>query len=189
MTATKTTPRLQPLEPPYPDDVGETLKRMVPPGLDPIILFRTLAHHPVLLDKLRTTGAYLLNHGAIDPIDREILIDRTTANRGSEYEWGVHVALFANAVGLTEEQVASTVLGGPDDACWNDRQALLIRLCDEICETNSVSDGLWAQLSEHYTPLQLIECVTLVGQYTYISYLTNALRLDLEDYGARFPTA
>lgn len=187
MTATSQTYRIQPLTPPYPDDVERTLKRMVPPGLDPIILFRTLAHHPALLDKLRSTGAYLLNHGAIGPLDREILIDRTTANRGSEYEWGVHVTLFANAVGLTQEQIASTVKGGADDTCWTPKQALLVRLSDELCETNSVSDELWSALAEHYTPLQLIECITLVGQYTYISYLTNALRIELEEYDTRFP--
>ena len=51
--------------------------------------------------------------------EREIVIDRTCARTGCEYEWGVHVATFAGAAHLTEEQVRATVLGAATDACWS----------------------------------------------------------------------
>jgi 4-carboxymuconolactone decarboxylase len=118
------TPRIPPLEPPYDADVARTLERMMPPG------------------------AYLLNFGTLDPLDREILIHRTCARCGSEYEWGVHVVVFGRPLGLSEEQIASTVSGGPDDPVWSSRQSLLIRLADELHETATVSDELW----EAYRP-------------------------------------
>jgi hypothetical protein len=43
----------------------------------------------------------LLDRGSIGLRDRAIVIDRACARCGSEYEWGVHVALFAARVGLT----------------------------------------------------------------------------------------
>lgn len=42
------------------------------------------------------------------PREREIVIDRTCARCGCEYEWGVHVAAFGSAVGLTPDQLEET---------------------------------------------------------------------------------
>ena len=41
--------------------------------------------------------------------EREIVIDRTSALNGCEYEWGVHVAIFAGHAGLSDEEVRATV--------------------------------------------------------------------------------
>ena len=64
---TQATPRVQPLEEPYEPEVAETLRRMMPPGVEPLKLFRTVAHNPAILERFRTTGAYILNFGRIDP--------------------------------------------------------------------------------------------------------------------------
>jgi alkylhydroperoxidase family enzyme len=182
----KDEPRLPPLEPPYDDGVARSLDRLMGgTGAEPLLFFRTVAHNPHLLDKLRSTGSYLLNFGTIDPLEREIVILRTTARCGSEYEWGVHVAIFSEQVGLTKEQVVATVIDG---AAWSERQSLLIRLVDELHDTDGVSAELWEQLRERWPPDQLVEVVALVGQYHAISFFTNAFALAPEDYGARFPT-
>ena len=177
--------RLPPVRPPYDDGVARTLDRMMG-GVDaePLLLFRTVANNPHLLDKLRTMGSYLLNFGTIDPLEREIVILRTCARCSSEYEWGVHVAIYASRVGLTAEQVAATVHGGP---VWTERQSLLVRLVDELHDTNAVSDALWEALREAWTPAQLVELVALVGQYHAVSFFTNAFELACEDFAERFP--
>src|SRR5438128_7747314 len=102
-------PRIQPREPPYPDAIAETLRRMMPPGIEPLKLFRTVAWNEHVLERFRSIGAYLLNFGNLAPIEREIVIHRTCARCGCEYEWGVHAAVFAGAVRLTAEQLAATV--------------------------------------------------------------------------------
>ena len=76
---------------------------------------------------------------------------------------------------------------GADDAVWSDRQSLLIRLVDELHDTNDVSDGLWFALADLWEPAQLVELVALVGQYHLVSFFTRAFRVDLETYAARFP--
>ena len=67
----------------------------MPPAVPPLMLFTTLARDPRLFGKFFAAG--LLDRGHLTLRQREIVIDRTTALCGSEYEWGVHVALFARA--------------------------------------------------------------------------------------------
>src|SRR5687767_2014319 len=119
--------RLPPLEPPYEAGVARTLERLMG-GADtePLTLFRTIAHNATLL----TTGTYLLNFGTLEPIEREIVILRTCARCRCEYEWGVHVAIFAEAVGLTPAQIAATATG--DETPWDTRHRALIDLADQL---------------------------------------------------------
>ena len=86
----QTQPRISPLDPPYEPAVAETLRRMMPPGVEPLNLFRTVAHNHAVLERFRTVGAYILNFGRVEPLDREVLLHRTCARCGCEYEWGVH---------------------------------------------------------------------------------------------------
>jgi 4-carboxymuconolactone decarboxylase len=188
MPAPRRTARLAPLEPPYEPEIARTLERMMGgPGIEPLKLFRTVAHNPHILDKLRSTGSYLLNFGTVDPLEREIVIHRTCARCGSEYEWGVHTLYYGARLGLSEEQIRATVRGGPHDPLWTPRQQLLIHLVDELHDTATVSDELWEEIREVWTPAQLVELLCLVGQYHTVSYFTNALRVDHEEQAARFP--
>ena len=49
-------------------------------------------------------------------------------------------------------------------------------------------DALWAALREEWSEPQLIELIALAGFYHLIAFVTNALRIPSEPYGARFPT-
>jgi 4-carboxymuconolactone decarboxylase len=184
--ATPEKPRIVPLEPPYEAEVARTLERMMPPGVEPLQLFRTVAHNRHILDKLRSTGAYLLNFGTLDPLDRELVIHRTCARCGSEYEWGVHVAAFGRPLGFSEEQIRATVVGSAEEPVWDERQSVLVQLVDELHEQAAISDELWQKLAERWSPPQLIELIALVGQYHCVSFLTNALQVELEAAGDRF---
>jgi 4-carboxymuconolactone decarboxylase len=187
MSVQSATPRLGPLEPPYEPELARTLARMMPPGVEPLKLFRTVAHNPHLLDKLRSTGSYLLNFGTLEPADRELVIQRTCARCGCEYEWGVHAAVFAAQVGLSAAQLAATVAGGAGDPVFSRRQSLLIALADQLHDTSTVDDELWHELAQHYSDAQLVELVALAGQYHAVSFFANALGVELEDAGQRFP--
>ena len=114
--------RLAPLDPPYDPEISRTLERMMPPGMPPLNLFRTVAHNPAILERFRSTGAYLLNFGTLSALDREIVIQRTCARCGCEYEWGVHAVFYGERVGLSAAQLdatatstgsAPTAIGGP----------------------------------------------------------------------------
>ena len=177
--------RVAPLEPPYPEAVQAAFARVMPEGVPPLALFRTLAVNERVF--LRVMAGGLLDRGTISLREREIVIERTCARCGSEYEWGVHVAFFAERVGLTPEQVAATC--GPEAAAeaFPVRERLLLRLVDALHDEAHVSDALWTALREHWSEAQLVELVALAGFYHLISFMTNALRIPPEPYGARFP--
>lgn len=181
--------RLEPLNPPYDPELARTLTRMMPPGQEPLKLFRTVAHNRHILDKLRSTGSYLLNFGTLDPADRELVIQRTCARCGCEYEWGVHAAVFGPQVGLTGDKLAATVTAAPEAPPWTAREALLVALADELHDTSTVSDHTWNALTEHYDEAQLVELVALAGQYHAVSFMANALGVEREDAAERFPPA
>jgi alkylhydroperoxidase family enzyme len=167
-----------PLSPPYAPEVAEDLTKLMPPGMAPLALFRAVAHNPRVLRRLRKGG--LLDPGSISVRDRELVILRTTARCGAEYEWGVHVTFFARAAGLTDAEVAATVTG---DHPWAPRDAMLIAICDALHDHARLPDDLGAEL----TPAQLVEVLALAGQYHMVSYLVNVAGLAPEPGAARFP--
>ena len=179
------TPRLAPLDPPYAEPIAATLASMMPPGMPPLRLFRTIAHNPRVLEKIRASN--LLDRGSLERRHREIAILRATARCRCEYEWGVHVAFFAAKVGLGAAEVAATVHGGPDHPVWSERERTLIRLVDELHDTSALSDALWAELRSHWSDEQLVELVVLAGFYHTISFIVNGLGVELEPGAPRFP--
>src|SRR4029079_5964849 len=116
--------RTAPAEQPSPLAIAESLQRIMPPGLEPLVLFRTMAKSPRTFGKMFAGG--LLDKGPLGLRQREIVIDRTTARLGCEYEWGVHIALFAGKVGFGEAEIAATVNGAPDAACGSAPEQTLV---------------------------------------------------------------
>jgi alkylhydroperoxidase family enzyme len=178
-------PRIAPLGPPFPAEIQQAFDAIMPPGVPPLVLFTTLARNPRVFQRFR--AASLLDKGSISLREREIVIDRTTARCGSEYEWGVHIAFFAERAGLSAEQVRATAKGAACDAAWTKRESLLIQLVDALHDDAQVSDALWSTLAATFSEEQLLELVVLTGFYHTVSFVTNALRLPLEPYAARFP--
>ncbi|GJL92928.1 carboxymuconolactone decarboxylase family protein [Hyphococcus sp.] len=178
--------RISPAEPPFSAAVQKTLDRLMPPGVPPLALFTMLARDERLFAKFM--GGGLLDKGHLTLRQREIVIDRVTAQCGSEYEWGVHAAFFADKAGLGADERYSLVHGGATDPCWTDqRDAMLIRLCDALHQDCSISDDLWDQAAKDFTAEALLEILMLAGFYRTVSYLTNATALPLEKFAARFP--
>ena len=180
------TARIAPAQPPFPADVQAWLDRTMPPGQPPLVLFTTLARDPRLFGKFFSAG--LLDRGHLTLRQRELVIHRTTALNRSEYEWGVHVAIFAARVQLTPEQLHSTVHGAPDDAVLGRRRPPLLRLCDALHASSTLDDVLWQRLRQRFSEEAMLELLLLAGFYRTVSYLTNALQLPLEANAARFPS-
>jgi 4-carboxymuconolactone decarboxylase len=189
MSPTADRPRIQPLRAPYEPALEEMLKRWMPPGspIEPLALFRTLAVHEELMSRMRPLGAGILGHGRIQPRDREIIIHRTCARTGAEYEWGVHAIAYGKPLGLTDGQLAASVAGPADDPAWSERDSVLVRLADELNDGCDVSDELWAELATRFADDELLELIITAGWYRLLSYVINAARIECEPWAARFP--
>lgn len=181
--------RIPPLDPPYTPGTAAMLDKWMPPdsGMDPLRLFRTLAHHEELNSRMRPLGAGILGHGLVEPRLREIVIHRTCALCGAEYEWGVHAVAFGRPLGFTEEQLASTAGGSAADAVWSEAEAAAFRLADELHATSALSDELFVLLETHFSHAEIIELAVTAGWYHTISFVIGAAGVELEEWAARFP--
>ena len=179
------TPRIAPLEPPYPPEAQAAFDAIMPKGVAPLTLFTTLARSERVYGKFRAGG--LLDKGTITLRDREIMIDRTCARTGNAYEWGVHVAFFAERAGLGAAEIVALAKGGWDDAVWTPAEQAILRLADELHATAAISDAAWAGLRAHFGEAQVLELIALAGFYRTVAYFCNGLKLPPESYGAALP--
>ena len=180
-------PRIAPADAPYSPAIAAELERIMPRGVDPLVLFRTLARSPRIFEKMFAGG--LLDKGPLGLRQREIVIDRTTARLGCEYEWGVHIAFFAERVAIDAEQVSAVVHGPADATCWAADEQALLALVDDLVDRRTINEATWTSLAAHFDEAQILEAIALVGYYHTISFFCRGLNLPLENYGARFPTA
>jgi alkylhydroperoxidase family enzyme len=121
--------------------------------------------------------------------EREIVIDRTAAKTGNEYEWGIHTRLFATKAELTAEQVRSTVAGHADDGNWNAREAALIATVDALIDRRRLTQAEFDRVAAHFDTAQVLEIVQLTAFYQGIGLIVGALDLQPEAGMPRFPDA
>jgi alkylhydroperoxidase family enzyme len=179
------TPRVDPVTPPYSAELQAIFDKIMPLGVPPLTLFTTLARVPRVYDRFRAGS--LLDRGPVSLRNREIVIDRTCARCGCAYEWGVHVAFFAERIALTPDQVRATSRGDAKDSVWTKEELLLIRLVDELHESADISDQLWTGLVAAFSIEQIFELIALVGFYHTVSFFANGMRLRAESFAALPP--
>jgi alkylhydroperoxidase family enzyme len=172
-----TSPRIPPLRPEETSDEQlEVLERVRPRGGTASNLFATVAKHPQLLKRWASFGNTLLRWGELPPLDREILVLRTTRNCGADYPWGQHDRA-AESLGLSEEQRRQLAEDVPDA---DDGTRLLVDVADDLHRDATISDEHWSRLVERYSEAQLIELVFVVGQYHLVSLLARSLGIEPE---------
>ena len=99
----------------------------------------------------------------------------------------MHVAFFAERVGLTGEQVRSLTHGGSGDGCWtDDADAVVVELVDQLHDTNDIDDGLWGRLERHFSHEQLLDLIVLCGWYHAIAWVARAARVEPESFAPTF---
>ena len=180
--------RIEPLTPPYPAPFEAAMKVLMR-GAEPLVLFKTLAKHERAWGKFG--GGSLLDKGSpLSMRQREIVIQRTTARCGCEYEWGVHAAGFAAHVGLTGEQLRATVHGDAADSAWSDAgERTLIATVDALLDHKRLNDAEWARLRDHFSEDQALEIIQLTAFYHGVALICGALDLPLEANAQPFPDA
>lgn len=171
-------PRVEPLEPPYDDETSAALDLLGPP----IQLFRVLARRPDLARGISGWGSYYLSRRAAMTLrHREIVILRTTALCGADYEWGIHVTTFSTKAELDEAQLRSLGAGTAHDPCWREpSDSAVIAAVDALHHANDLDDATWSELVETVGTDAALEITLLAGWYHAISYAVRALRLPLE---------
>ncbi|WP_314172092.1 carboxymuconolactone decarboxylase family protein [Streptomyces winkii] len=182
-------PRISPVAPPYDDETQRLLTKWMPPGseLEPLLLFRVLVVHRRLAGRIHPMASGLLNHGTLPARDREVLISRTTARAGAEYEWGVHAVLLGPQAGLDCDVLDALATQPAGSAAFDAHTRLLVTAADELHDRATLSASTWQDLQEAYDDAQLVELLLLAGWYRTLSTVINSTDLPLEPWAARFP--
>ena len=178
--------RLSPLQPPFNSEVLAALANYPKQDGYLLQLFRVFAN------SLR-----FLNKGVVNLLDdksplllrqRELVILRVCANNNCEYEWGVHISVFAQKAEFTELQIESTRLGDANCECWVNEESALIRVVDQLCESGRLSNDLSKQFANEWTIEQQLEIIALCGNYHTVSFVANVANLQSEPFAAKFPS-
>jgi alkylhydroperoxidase family enzyme len=148
-------------------------------------LYKTMLNHPTLYGPRYKFGSYLQRDSLLPPKTRELLIMRTAALTGAEYEWGHHVEA-AQKAGFSAEEIRR-IKSGPDAPGWSEQHAAVLRAADELRREAFVSDRTWATLAKYYDTNRLIEIVYTSGGYTMTALAINSLGIQLEPGYPRFP--
>jgi 4-carboxymuconolactone decarboxylase len=181
-------PAPAPRIPPLRDDAAE---HPVTLGTDrndgrPLNIFATLARHRELFSSFSKLGTVLLFKGVLPARERELVILRVGWRSGSEYEYGQHTVIGRDA-GLTETEIDRLVTDDLD--AWSDDDRTLIRLADELCATDDVSDHVWEALAARWDEQALLELLMLAGFYRLVSGFLNGARVALEPTTPGWPAS
>jgi alkylhydroperoxidase family enzyme len=76
--------------------------------------------------------------------------------------------------------VQDKIFGWPDAEGLTDRDKALLTATDEIIDTRTLSPQTWQWLSRHLDRRQLIEFVTLAGQYDALAATLVTLKVPLD---------
>jgi len=181
---TSVTPRIPPIELPYSEQIQRSFDTVMPTGMPPLNIFRTVANNPRVLQRMVNGG--LLDKGSISIQERELVILRTCARCKAEYEWGVHVAGFSHKTEFSEQLVRDTLNVKFDPDLWTEKQQLLLNLVDQLHKSQTINNTLWQQLVKHYANDQIIELIMLTGLYHAVSFIVNATAVTNEDFAPIF---
>ena len=177
---------LKPIESPYPQEIADALSTY--PQRDGYILklFRVFANSYRFL-----TGKGVLNlldkDSPLSLRQRELIILRICANNHCEYEWGVHVAAYADHAGFTEQEIALTCRREISPSDWGDDEAVLLQAVDQLCDNGHLQAEVKHRFTELWNLEQQLEILALCGNYHTISFVANLSELPMEPFAVRFP--
>ena len=147
------------------------------PPMPPILgLF---AHHPQVTGPWLAFSGALLDHGALDPRDRELLILHVGTRTHSGYQWTQHQSM-ARAAGLSAAQIAAVADGSWAEA-WAGPDRDLLCAADQLLDDHTVDDLTWARLADRFDQRQLLELLFVVGAYTCLAMVLNSVGLQSPD--------
>lgn len=156
-------------------DLRETFKRG---PKKPDEFFAITLQHPKLYRRHTDLALQLMNHGALCPRDRELIILRTGWLCQAPYEWGEHVIVSKQFAGMTSEDIERVTIGSTAPG-WDARDRAILQAVEELHETAMVCDETWERLSAELNEQQLLELPVLIGQYKGVAYLQNSVRIRL----------
>lgn len=142
-------------------------------------LYRLLLHSPTLADAWQAFNNAIRYQTTLDEQSRELAILRVAQLTGADYQFNIHAAQYAPAVGITPQQIAA-LDGSEHSSLFQPAHRALLSYADAMTQTIEVPDDVFERLRRHYSEAQIVELTVLIGAYNMHTRVGRALRLDPE---------
>jgi alkylhydroperoxidase family enzyme len=146
-----------------------------PKGLNALGL---LARHPELTTAFHTFNGHVLFGSTLSPRQRELLVLRVAAVRGSAYEWAQHAVLAGDA-GIDADEV-TRIAEGSEAPGWAPLERAMLAAVDELLADAAIGDGTWAVLAAELDERQLMDLVFTVGAYEVLAMAFRTFGVELD---------
>ncbi|HSY28695.1 MAG TPA: hypothetical protein VK832_14400, partial [Burkholderiaceae bacterium] len=87
---------------------------------------------------------------------------------------------------LDAAMIAASQADTIDHTQLTERDALIFKAVDELHTNSNIVDATWVALRREFSTAQIVEIIALVGFYHTISFMTNAMQVELEAFAPRF---
>ncbi|HTR70427.1 MAG TPA: carboxymuconolactone decarboxylase family protein [Mycobacteriales bacterium] len=188
----ETDPRLHPLRPrEWPESMRAALAVLRPEGArhsrprqdadrpKGLNALGTLALHPDLTYAYHCFVGHILFNTTLSIRQRELLILRVAAIRGSDYEWAQHIVLAIDN-GISREEIAA-VADRTVPLAWSPLEGALLDAADELVAEAAISDPTWQTLAAELDQQQLMDLIFTVGAYDALAMLFRSGRVQIDD--------
>ena len=144
-----------------------------------INVFRMLMHTPDIGAEVARLGSAIFASSDLTDIDRELAILACGACFQAPYEVSQHEPI-SRAVGVSEEQRAAVAEKRWNAGCFTAAQRALLAFVAAVADAPAVPDAAFTAIQQHYSDRQLVEAITLTGNYFLIARLTTVLNVPLD---------
>lgn len=146
-----------------------------------INVFRMIANAENAAPEVFALGHRLSRGSSLDPVHREVVILRTAAVNGADYQWNEHMAV-ARRVGFTDQRI-DAVRQYPEPAAaalLEPFERTLIEFTDAVISTTTAPADLFETVRAEYDDSKLVELVLLIGFYMMVGRVMNTFEIELE---------
>lgn len=151
--------------PPISDaDWPEALSGMKGGFAGALNVYRTMAHHPALLQAWAPLRQHVVKDSALGPVRSELVILRAAHRMGSPYEWAHHVSR-SRVLGMSDARIAA-MRGQPSG-----EDGLIARAVDALFDDRRLPAALEAELAAALGREAVFDLIATVGFYSVLGYI------------------
>lgn len=143
--------------------------------------FVPLLRSPEVMLRAEAMGEYLRYRSAFPPRLSELVILITARHWTQQYEWNVHYPEALKA-GLSPD-IAKAIAEGRRPAGMSDDEDALYQFSIELQQNRSVSDPTYARVLSRFGEQGVIDLVSIIGYYTFQSFVLNTARTPVPENG------
>jgi 4-carboxymuconolactone decarboxylase len=135
--------------------------------------YSMMMHAPVLADRVAAVEDYFRFSSSLPTVEKELVILAVAREMGAHYPWTRHERR-AREANMRPELLETLRANGPMDE-MSPRERLLVEMARNLLRQRTLSEELFTRAQRELSDEQLVETIALIGHYTTVGYLVNAL--------------